>query len=345
MSEELDKAVEDAVTQRLVEPDPEIDTWMPSGCTTLDLAISDKLCGGFPIGAVSEVSGPPSTSKSVLAHAISGACQRAGGIAFYDDVENTYKADWARLYGIDTTNIDTFRLSTGEDCPRTVEDFFDKQLAEIIKLKDDRPKIVIVDTLSAFSDAVEIKDGLDAATYGAVKAKMMSKGFRKYSPSVLAKANVGLVFINQIRDNVGGYGAAHVTSGGWAVHFYSSVRVELYKIAEIEREIQGNKIPIGVELGFKVIKNKVGPPFRTGQYRILFDYGLDNIYANLKFLKKFQPGDAKQPVEFNGEAKQMRFMVASVEKNNQEALLDEAVEKMWREVYKPSGRKPREWNA
>ncbi len=338
MSKELDEAVEKAVTQPLLEPDPDITDWISTGCTWLDMAISNRLPGGFPIGAITEVSGPPSTSKSVLAMTASGACQRKGGIVFYTDTENTFEKKWSQLYGIDISNTDTFRLSAGVECPHTVEDFFDNHINPIIKLKDDRPKLAIVDTLSALSDETELADNLDKSSYGARKANRISAAFRKYSPAVLAKANLSLVFINQVRDNIGGHG--YVTSGGWAVPFYSSVRIRVTKKAKIEKTVQGVAIPIGIEVAFDVIKNKVGPPFRTGAYRILFDYGLDDVYSSLKFLHQFQKGDN---VAFNGMDKAMRFMVASVEKDNLESKLQDTLVEKWREVYKPSERKPREW--
>ena len=338
MSEELDKAVEKAVTQPLLEPDPDITDWISTGCTWLDMAISNRLPGGFPIGAVTEVSGPPSTSKSVLAMTASGACQRKGGIVFYTDTENTFEKKWSQMYGVDISNTDTFRLSSGADCPHTVEDFFDNHIDPIIKMKDDRPKLAIVDTLSALSDETEIKDDLDKSSYGARKANRISAAFRKYSPAVLAKANLSLVFINQVRDNIGGRG--YVTSGGWAVPFYSSVRIRVTKKSKIEKTVQEVKIPIGIEVGFDVIKNKVGPPFRTGVYRILFDYGLDDIYSCLKFLHQFQKDDN---VVFDGKDKAMRYMVADVEKNGLEYKLYAALVEKWREVYKPSERTPRKW--
>jgi len=195
----------------LVE-DPPVTKWISTGCTILDLAISGSLPGGFPIGRTVEIYGPPSSCKTVLGMLALGFCQRAGGIGYFVDVEDTFLPSWSTQFGLDCQNVDTFRLTGGLEAPETVEQLFDDYLAPIVKLKDDRHKFIVVDSLSALASEVEKSTALDKPSFGATKASRMSAAFRKYSPPVLSKSKIGLLFLNQTRDNVGvAFGPTEVT--------------------------------------------------------------------------------------------------------------------------------------
>jgi recombination protein RecA len=340
--DKVDQKADEVADQDLVVPEPPVTSWLSTGCTLLDLAIANQLPGGFPIGRIVEIFGPPSSCKSVFGMVAMGFCQRLGGIGFYADVECTLDSNWASLYGLDCSDTDGFRLTTGENAPSTVEELFDEYLDGIMTLEDRRRKIVVVDTLSALSSVLEDKTGLaDSASY-APKAKKMSAGFRKYSPPRLAKKNVSIIFLNQTRENVGVvFGPKEVTTGGKAVSFYSSVRIRLMTGLKIENS---SGVKIGVWVRFEVEKNKIAPPFREGMFRIIFDYGLDDIFSNLVFLQKYQKHEkGSKKVDFDGQSRVLKSMAKYVEDSGKEERLRQEVEKMWRKIYAPSDRKPRTW--
>ena len=323
-----------------------IKDWFSTGCTVLDLAISNSTKGGIPMGRIIEIQGNPSTCKTVLGMTILGATQRKGGIAFFCDVENTFHSEFHAKYGVEISNADTFRLGfwDSEDklSPQTIEELFDVYIASILELNDERPKVVVIDSLSALTTNVEEADKLGDGTYGTSRAKMMSAALRKYNPIKLSKANTTLIFLNQVRDNISGYGKKQVTSGGKALSFYASTIISLK---------QGSKIcnsktdaPIGVEIDFAIEKNKAGVPFREGVFRIYFEYGLDNVWSNLNFLKKYGEGSKAQTVRFNDVDKQMHHMVSYVEANGLESKLIEEVGLRWADVHKAPDRKPRVWS-
>lgn len=350
-SHELDEALDMATS---VEKSEQNCGYASTGCTVLDLSIANKFPGGVPIGRITHIFGAESTAKTVLGMTILGSIQRQKGVAFFADVENTFDPEWAELFGLNCEDKDAWRLGFWEDKkseylrqPSTVEEFFDEYVASIVALEDDRAKVVVIDSLSAMPSAVEIKDELVKGTYGATRAKAMSSGFRKYMSSI-AQANLSLVFINQARDNVGViFGPKEVVSGGRALNFYSSVVIHLLSGEKIKNAREQD---IGVWLNFRIDKNKVGPPYRSGKFAIIWEYGLDNVLTNLAYLKDCQAilakegkGKKERMVEFNGEKKYMSRMVSYVEKNELEQKLDEDVIKMWLEMYKPSDRKRRIW--
>lgn len=317
--------------------------YLSTGCTQLDLAISNILPGGFPVGRTVEIMGAASTSKTVLGMLAIGSCQRAGGVGYFVDVEDTFLPSWANMFGIDIANKDTFRLFGGLKAPSTIEAFYDDFLAGVIEesKKDKRNKIIVVDSLTPLAAKDEVDRKLDEGSYKTQKAKQMSAAFRKYNPIVLSKNNISIVYINQTRDNVDTRGPKETTSGGRALEFYTSVRIYLKVSSKIENSAAKK---IGVWIKFEVTKNKVAPPFRDGMYRILFDYGLDDIFSNLQFLKDNGYADGEKKVKFAGENKMISTMVKHVEANNLEEQLKQEVAKVWKEVYKTeTGRKQRIW--
>lgn len=333
----------------LIEPDPPVDDWISTGCTQLDLAIADKLPGGLPVGRTIELLGGASSCKTVIGMTAIGATQRSGGVGYFYDVENTFDCDWSGMYGLDLSNTDTLHVVGGAESDlNTVEGLFDDHLKAILKSKDDRKKLAVIDSISALSCKPEMAGDLEKLTMRdkIYKAAQMSAALRKYNPTVLSKGNLSLLFISQTRDNIGVvYGPSETTSGGRALEFYSSVRIQLWTSSKIH---DANEEVVGVWIRFEVIKNKVGPPFRKGMFRIIFNYGLDDIYSNLDYLKKDQDrklskDDKGKKVKFAGQDKMLKTMVKHVEDNNLEQKLKDEVAKVWRKLHPPSDRKTRVW--
>jgi protein RecA len=264
----------------------EVTDWSSTGCNILDLAISGRLPGGAPVGRVVQFFGAASTAKSVITETILGYALRSNKQAFLCDVEYTFDPAFARIYGLDATHEDFFwgysykKEKTETEQPETIEEFFDVYLRGILDKRGRRPKIVVLDTLTALPSVAEVKGSIDEGGYKTTRAKAISEGLRKYLAE-MNQRDVTLICVDQTRDNIGGFGAAEVTNGGRGMEFYASTRVHLKKGPQVKNS---NEKVTGVWVKFQIIKNKVSPPFRDGQFRIMFDYGMDNISSNLVWL-------------------------------------------------------------
>ena len=214
----------------------------------------------------------------MLAQEALGAAQRAGGDAYYDDVEATLDFARAGLFGLDVTK--QFHYLRDDI---TVEDLFDKSLPKVLKGKDNDspPSAFVIDSLTALSSATELEESMTDSTYGATKARQMSRAFRKYIWAI-NQANIAIIFVDQTRDAFGGWGKKYEVSGGKSLRFYASTRVLLEHIGTI---INSAKKPVGIKVRFKVEKNKIAPPFRDGVFRLLFDIGIDDVATNFEWLR------------------------------------------------------------
>jgi recombination protein RecA len=261
----------------------EVNEWISTGSSMLDLAISNRPNGGLPVGRITEITGLEASGKSLVAAHVLANTQKKGGLAVYIDTENAISREFLTAIGVNLKDMLYVPLDTIED----IFDAIDSIIESVRKTDKNKIVTIVVDSVAGASTKIEMAADYDKDGYATSKALILSKAMRKIT-NFIGRERICMIFTNQLRTRMGvSFGDQWTTSGGKAIAFHSSVRLRLKSVGQIKVSKDGRDEILGIKTRAQVIKNRMGPPLRMVDYDIYFESGIDDYGSWLEMLKSF----------------------------------------------------------
>jgi recombination protein RecA len=258
--------------------------WISTGNAMLDIAISNRPNGGFPIGRIIELNGLEQSGKSLLAAHALASTQQANGVAVMIDTESAVSREFLEAIGVDISKL----LYVPSDSVEEIFEYIETIVEKVRQTSKDKPVTIVVDSVAAASTEKELEADYGKDGYATDKAIILSKAMRKIT-NMIGKEKITLIFTNQLRQKMNAmpFTDPWTTSGGKAISFHSSVIIRLSNAGSIKVKINGVDTIVGIKVKAQIKKNRMGPPLRKSEFEIYFDRGIDNYGAWFKIMKDY----------------------------------------------------------